>query len=195
MFDNAPSHQRRADNALSARKMPKNPNEGWTHRKDGPKMCNGTFGPNQICQEFYYPLNHPTMPGWFKGMEQIIRERSLWPEKGILAQCPGFKCPPGRTDCCCRRLLFYHPDFMAQKSELEEFITARGHVCDFYPKFHCELNFIEQYWGAVKYLYRSTAKTADMDAMEQNVLECLDEVPLLQIRRYVTRRRKHKSST
>ena len=123
MFNNAPGHQRRADNALSARKMPKNPNEGWTHQKDGPKMRNGTFGPNQTCQEFYYPLNYPTMPGWFKGMELIIRERDLWPENGMLAQCPGFKCPPGRTDCCCQCLLFYQPDFMAQKSELEEFIT------------------------------------------------------------------------
>ena len=31
MFDNAPSHQWRAGDALSARKMPKQPNEGWTH--------------------------------------------------------------------------------------------------------------------------------------------------------------------
>lgn len=186
MFDNTLSHQRCADNALSARKMPKNPNKGWTHHKDGPKMRNGTFGPNETSQELYYLLDHPTMPGWFKGMEQIIRERDLWPEKDLLAQCPGFKCASERTDCCCRCLLFRQPDFMAQKSELEEFITAWGHICDFYPKFHCELNFIEQYWGAVKYLYRNTAKTADMDAMEWNVLECLDEVPLLQIRRYVT---------
>ena len=30
-----------------------------------------------------------------------------------------------------------------------------------------------------------------MDAMERNVLECLDEVPLLQIRRYVTKKNKN----
>lgn len=38
MFDNAPSHQKRAGDAISARKMPKNLNEGWTHIKGGPHM-------------------------------------------------------------------------------------------------------------------------------------------------------------
>ena len=71
---------------------------------------------------------------------------------------------------------------MAQKSQLEEFITSQGHICDFYPKFHCELNFIEMYWGTVKYHYRSMPKTSDIDAMEANVLTCLDDVPLLQIK-------------
>ena len=123
------------------------------------------------------------MAGWFKGMETIIQERSLWPVGGLLAQCEGFKCKAGRTDCCCQRLLFCQPDFCAQKSHLEELITSRGHICDFYPKFHCELNFIEQYWGAAKFRYRSTARTSDIDAMQRNVLACLDDVPLLQIRR------------
>ena len=120
---------------------------------------------------------------WFKGMEQIIVSVTFGLKKEMLAQCPGFKCSPWHTDCCCWHLLFYQPDSTAQKSELEEFITMRGHICDFYPKFHCELNFIEQYWGAVKYFYRNTAKTAD--------LECLDEVPLLRIWRYVTKKNKN----
>lgn len=38
LFDNAPSHQKRAPDALSAQKMPKNPNATWRHNKDGPKM-------------------------------------------------------------------------------------------------------------------------------------------------------------
>jgi len=79
--------------------------------------------------------------------------------------------------------MFTQPDFVSQKSQLEECITARGHICDFYPKFHCELNFIEQYWGAVKYHYRSTQHTSDIEAMEKNVIACLDDVALLQIRR------------
>ena len=183
MFDNAPSHQKRAPDALSARKLPKAPKEGWTHHKNGPRMRHGMLT-NGTPQLLYFPEDHPTMPGWFKGMEQIIKERGLWPEGGLNAQCEGFKCVPGHRDCCCRRLLFTQPDFTSQKSQLEEYIMARGHICNFYPKFHCELNFIEQYWGAVKWRYRSSPRTANFDEMEKNVLQCLDDVPLLQIKRY-----------
>jgi hypothetical protein len=162
--------------------MPKNPNNGWTHRKGGARMRNATFA-NGRTQELYYPDDHPTMAGWFKGMEEIIKERGLWPADGLLAQCEGFKCEPGRTNCCCRRILFTQPDFISQKSRLEEFVTSRGHICDFYPKYHCELNFIEQYWGAAKLRYRITSHTANIVEMEKNMLECLDDVPLLQMRR------------
>ena len=122
-------------------------------------------------------------PRWFKGMEEILKERGLWPERGLNAQCEGFKCEPGKKDCCCRRLLFTQPDFVNQKSHLEELITSRGHICDFYPKYHCKLNFIEQYWGAAKLCYRSSPKTNDIEEMEKNIKACLDDVPVIQIRR------------
>jgi hypothetical protein len=38
LFDNAPSHQKQAPDALSACKMVKNPSPNWTHHKDGPQM-------------------------------------------------------------------------------------------------------------------------------------------------------------
>jgi hypothetical protein len=41
------------------------------------------------------------------------------------------------------------PDFIAQKGAVEELIKNAGHKCIFFPKFHCELNFIERYWGSV----------------------------------------------
>jgi hypothetical protein len=70
------------------------------------------------------------------------------------------------------------------KSHLEEVITACGHLCDFYPKFHCELNYIEQYWGAVKLLYRSRPRLKKMEDMEKQVVACLDDISLVQIERY-----------
>jgi len=134
-------------------------------------------------QFFYFSDDHPTMPGWLKGMQQIIWERGLWPETGLPAECPGFKCPEDQTNCCCRRLLFNQPDFSSQKSQLQELIESRGHICDFYPKYHCELNFIEQYWGAAKLRFRLAGRAATMNQLVQNVKASLDDVPLDQIRR------------
>lgn len=141
--------------------------------------------PTGDVQLFYFPDDHPSMPGWFKGMEQVIRERGLWPAEGLNAQCPNFQCSPGCTNCCCRRLLFSQPDFIDQKSQVQELVESRGHLCDFYPKYHCELNYIEQFWGAAKYRFRSMARAATIEEMEKHVLSCLDSIPLLQIRRCV----------
>ena len=160
------------------------PKKGWAHHANGPPMRNGTL-PNGDPQSFYFPEEHPSMPGWFKGMEVIIRERGLWPEgvEDLLAQCPNFCCNPDRTDCCCRRILFSQPDFISQKSQLQELVESRGHLCDFYPKYHCELNFIEQYWGAAKLRFHTVGCAATIKEMERKVINCLNDVPLLQIRR------------
>ena len=42
-----------------------------------------------------------------------------------------------------RGALKYFPDFKEQKTKLEEYIEQRGHLCIYYPKFHCELSPIE----------------------------------------------------
>jgi hypothetical protein len=77
LFDNAPSHQRRAPNARSARKMPKGPHAIWRYHKDGSKIRPGNFGVDNTPQDFYFADDHPMMPGWFKGMEIVIHERGL----------------------------------------------------------------------------------------------------------------------
>jgi hypothetical protein len=124
MFDNAPSHQKQAPDALSAKKMPKGPHATWQHYKEGPKMQTMVFGDNNTLQDLYFPDNHSTMPGWFKGIETIICECGLWPEKGLNAQYEGFKCVAGKKDCCCHWVLFTQPDFVNQISHLEELITS-----------------------------------------------------------------------
>ena len=46
----------------------------------------------------------------------------------------------------------------------------------------CKLNFIEQYWGAVKFHYCSFHnKPTTIEEMEKWMLECLDNIPLLHI--------------
>jgi len=72
-------------------------------------------------------------------------------------------------------------NFTSQKSQFIEFITSWGHICDFYTKNHCEMNFIEQYWRASKYCYYLMAWTTNIVEMEKNVLVSLDDVPMQQI--------------
>ena len=68
---------------------------------------------------------------------------------------------------------------------LQEHIESRGHLCDFYPKYHCELNFIEQYWGTAKLRFRVAGRAKTLEEMERKMLNCLDVVPLEQIQRCV----------
>lgn len=81
------------------------------------------------CQKILHPI------GWI-GKEVLTYAMQLYP-MGRRRRCKN-----GRTDYCCRRLLFCQPDFMTQKSRFEEFVRLRGHIYNFYPKYHCELNFI-----------------------------------------------------
>ena len=86
-------------------------------------------------------------------------------------------------NCCAVHVLSLQPDFLAQKPLIREVIENRGHKVIFYPKFHCELNFIEMFWGAAK---RYTRNNCDYSfkALEKIVSETLNSVPLEQIRRY-----------
>lgn len=58
--------------------------------------------------------------------------------------------PNESTTCCMGKVLSLQADFLAEKPQLQLVIEAAGHKCYFLPKFHCELNPIEMYWGWVK---------------------------------------------
>jgi hypothetical protein len=106
------------------------------------KMADGTFCDGQP-QPLYYPDDHPHA-GTFKGMARILEERGYTNTRQLKVECPNFKCAPGATDCCWCWILFNEPDFVAVLSLLEESFSSRGFRVLFLPKFHCELNFIEQ---------------------------------------------------
>ena len=52
--------------------------------------------------------------------------------------------------CCMQKLMSLQKDFFTKKPLLQKVIEEAGHKCYFLPKFHCELNPIEMYWGWVK---------------------------------------------
>jgi hypothetical protein len=206
IFDNAKTHTKRADDALSARKMPKNtpaPGKNWgvsvTERDASGKIIYGTDGkpqkvirrmadatlPNGQSQSLYFPEGHPRA-GVFKGMAKILEERGLEQESKLRAECPGFKCTPGETSCCARQVLYNQPDFISVRSQLENTCEKRGFRVIFAPKFHCELNFIEMCWGYAKRLYRQYPPSKDECEMTRNVITALDSVPLVAMRRLVS---------
>ena len=105
----------------------KSPKLGWTARPGGLKMWD-TVLPDGSIQSFYYLEDHPTMPGWFKGMQAVLEEWGLfWYKengKGLNGECKDFKCPKGVMECCCRHILFNQPDFVGVKSHLEEVMAT-----------------------------------------------------------------------
>ncbi len=54
-----------------------------------------------------------------------------------------------------RIILSNHDDFRDEKTIVEHFFISRGHQVILIPKFHCELNLIEQVWSQVKRFTRS----------------------------------------
>jgi hypothetical protein len=116
-----------------------------------PLMQPGIF--NNQEQPMVFSADHPdeALCRKAKGMKQILVERGLWPESSKLLACCNDGCKADTTNCCAEKILSLQPDFCAQKSLIAKTIEAAGHHCIFYPKFHCELNYIEYFWGAAKH--------------------------------------------
>jgi hypothetical protein len=175
-FDNATSHSAFAKDALVASKM------NWDDGGKQPKMRDTVF--NGAVQKMVH-LN-----GEQKGMKTILIERGLYRDglKKVCRDCIKKKLREQNTriDCCGLKILELQPDFESQKGIIQEIIEERGHMVIFYPKFHCELNFIEMYWGAAK---RYTRENCDYtwDGLKRTVNLALDSVPISSIRRYARR--------
>jgi hypothetical protein len=209
VFDNASTHQKRPDGALSARRMPKRTStveKNWgvevnvcgdngqpVYGRDGKilkhkvKMVDATFA-DGMPQPLYFDASHEKA-GLFKGMAVILEERGLVKESQLRAECKKFQCPkPSGPDemaqCCCCRVLYNQPDFTEVESLLEMTCKARSFEVLFLPKFHCELNFIKQCWGFAKRIYRHFPASSKEVDLENNILAALESVPLENMRRY-----------
>jgi hypothetical protein len=215
VYDNASTHLKRPEDSLSARKMPKKitalgTNWGIEVSKRDPISGKIIYKPDgspektKICmspacfadgtpQPLYFPEGHEHA-GAFKGMAKILEERGFGDMSKVLAQCKGFKCAPAIPGvpqrCCCRRILYNEPDFANVESRLEATCKALGVLVIFLPKFHCELNFIEQCWGYAKRIYRLNPESSREDILEKNALAALETIPLPTMRRFANRSRR-----
>jgi hypothetical protein len=184
MVDNSQGHSAYAEDALLTSRMNMRPSGKQASLRDGWYMKNGEKAP----QLMTFPMEHPEFPGQLKGMKQVLLERGLW-KNGLVMQCKkakdgsGGKCKAGATDCCARRILDLQPDFQEQKSLVQEVIETAGHLCIFLPKFHCELNFIEFFWGAVKKYLRTNCDYT-FKTLQDNMPNALASIPIGTIRKW-----------
>ena len=129
LFDNSQNHRSLPSDALRASAL--NLSDGG---KNVQKQRSGWFIDDngiRITQTMQRP------DGVQKGVRTILKERGLW--------TTALKLPEARE------FLGQQPDFLSQKSWLQETLGSDdSFFLDFYPKFHCEFNFIELYWGAAK---------------------------------------------
>ena len=187
MVDNSQGHSAYPPDTLCVSQMNLNPGGAK------PKMWDSWFIHNgqRVSQPMVFPQNHLKHPGEPKGMKQVLGERGLW-HNGLLLICKNKKnqdheldgkCDPEATNCCATWILLLQPDFQEQKYLVQETIEAVGHLCIFPPKFHCELNFIEFSWGAVKeYLWEHCDYT--YDGLRVNIPKALASVQLSTIQKW-----------
>ena len=124
--DSASNHSSYAADALRVGNMNLHPGgeqgvlqEGFMHGKGLPQSM--PFSSN------YY--NHE-LAGKPKGIKRVLKERGLWPERGLVLEC---SATHNRLGCgpegghCARRILEAERDFQDQKGHLQEEVEALGH--------------------------------------------------------------------
>lgn len=116
-------------------------------------------------------------------MGVILEERGFTGALQICTECLKFWCEKGAIHCCCQRMLFNQPDFVEVESLLETACKTRRFKVLFIPKFHCELNFIEQCWGYSKRHHHDCPVSSLISDLECNVLESLEAISIKAMRR------------
>ena len=105
-----------------------------------------------------------------KGMRTVLEERGV--------DTTGMRAKDMRD------LLKTFPDLNGQKTILEDYTEQRGHMCIFYPKFHCELSPIERVWCQSKKHTLAYADGTITRLRKIIVPEGLDSVSVEQIKKF-----------
>jgi len=177
LIDNSQGHSAYGEDALLISRMNIKPGGKQAHMRNGWYIRDGV----RISQPMIYPSNHPDHPDTPKGVKAVLVERGLWQQK-LRGKCEK-ACKADADACCNKRILERQPDFCEQKSLVQETIEAAGHVCLFLPKFHCELNFIEFFWGMVKKYLRDNCDYT-FDTLKENLPKALHSVHIHTIQRW-----------
>ena len=172
-FDQSSNHAAMPEDALVASRMNLNPGG-----KDVPIMRNGWFMRDGV-KVVQTMVNEQAEP---KGIKAVLVERGLWDR--LRLECD--HCPEGSDSCCARKIMASQPDFLEQRSLLADILEKRGHIVEFYPKFHCECNAIERVWSYTKHLAR-IACDFSFPNLKARVPKILQDVPISTIRAYFRR--------
>jgi hypothetical protein len=112
-----------------------------------------------------------------KGMRRVLKERGLWDPR-MKVECAACKSGIALADrrehysdengnllydednliysnqCCASGCLSREADFVGQREWLREVVEEAGLQVIYYPKYHCELNYIELIWSHMKAILR-----------------------------------------
>jgi hypothetical protein len=119
-----------------------------------------------------------------KGLRRVLVERGLWRNRLRLECKTGEHKEDNR--CCCKRLLGCQPDFLEQRSLLAEICESHGADSIFLPKYHCELNVIEFFWGQAKRYTRDNCQY-DFNGLLETVPKAFKTIDVLKMRRWEQR--------
>ena len=184
-FDNASNHASFAADALVAGRM----NLGSGGKQ--PLLRDGFDHAQGVVQRMVFENGHP-LCGQAKGIKVVLQERGLWRDRQsdgskFCLTCPKPGCDPTRNgECCGTTFLQSQKDFQDQRGWLQEKVEAAGHNVIFYPKFHCELNFIERFWCSAKHYTRENCDYSLLE-LRKTVPLSLKSIPTITINRYFNR--------
>ncbi|QRV83688.1 DDE superfamily endonuclease [Ceratobasidium sp. AG-Ba] len=189
IFDNAIIHTKLPENLPNVSKMTLGPSQTVGGEEIGPsgEKIKINFAPATLpdgtTQQLYHPSDHPVekLRGAFKGMATILEERNVPNAQKLKLICTATDdnkqgCLPGSTNCCARHTMMNQPDMLAQKLIIQTLAEAEGFLVLYLPKYHCELNPIEQCWGAAKRVYRDSPFSSSEADLKRNMLTALDSI-------------------
>jgi hypothetical protein len=181
-FDNSNNHKAMKPDALVASRLKK---------KDSGKAPQHVMRPSPTVMINGEPQRFVYDDGTEKGIFTILQERRLvapQESRSLVLTCGACEARPREQEapdnirCCCTHILNNQEDFRNQKIWLEEKLTAAGIKAIFYPKFHCELNYIELMWSRLKHSLRKECRFSFAD-LERRLPQLIELFPLHQAKR------------